>query len=75
MSLINIQVNNLLEELIESLVAMGNDKSTLIREVVVDVVDYLHGHVRLPRTYENRIVQRKFVSTSAKKLKRSTIIF
>ena len=39
-------MDDFLEELIESLVAMGNNQSTLVREVVVNVVDDLYSHVR-----------------------------
>ena len=45
MSLIYIEVDDLLEELIESLVAMGYNKGPLLGEIVVDVVNYLNCNI------------------------------
>ena len=47
MSLVNVQVYYLLEELVECLVTVGDYEGPLVWEVVVDVVYYLHCNVSL----------------------------
>lgn len=50
MSLINVQLYDLLKQLIECLVAVRDNQCALLGPVVVDVVDDLHGHIRLARS-------------------------
>ena len=50
MSLINVQIDDFLEELIQSLVTVRHYKSSLVWEVVVNVVYHLYRHVSLPCT-------------------------
>eukprot|EP00116_Pleurobrachia_bachei_P015890 sb/3476152/ len=42
---INIQIHDLLEELIESLVAVCNYEGALIGKVMVEIVDDLYSHI------------------------------
>ena len=50
MSLVNVQIDDFLEELIQSLVTVRHYQSSLVGEVVVNVVYHLYRHVSLPCT-------------------------
>mmetsp|Transcript_8034 Transcript_8034/g.21823 ORF Transcript_8034/g.21823 Transcript_8034/m.21823 type:complete len:373 (-) Transcript_8034:87-1205(-) len=47
---VNVLARQFLENIVQSLVGMGDDQCTLARIVVVQRVQYLHGRVRLPRS-------------------------
>ena len=49
MSFVDVELHDLLEQLVERLVRVRHDDRALIGPVVIDVVDDLHGHVRLAR--------------------------
>ena len=51
MPLVHVQSHDLLEELVQSLVGVGDDEGPLLGEAVVDVGDDLHGHVGLARAW------------------------
>ena len=50
MLLVDVQLHDLLEQLIQRLVRVRDDQRSLLRKVVVDVGDDLHGHVGLTGT-------------------------
>jgi hypothetical protein len=51
MSLVYVESNYLLEELVEGLVRVRNEKRSLLREVVIDVIDDLGRNVSFAGTW------------------------
>jgi hypothetical protein len=50
MSFVNVQSHDFLKQLVQRLIGVGDNQSTLRREVVVDVGYDLHGHISFTRT-------------------------
>jgi len=50
MPFINVQCHNLLKKLIQRLIRVCHNQSTLIGLIVVDVRNYLHGNICFART-------------------------
>jgi hypothetical protein len=50
MSLVYVKSNDLLEELIEGLIRVCNEKRSLLREVVIDVIDDLSCNISFTGT-------------------------
>jgi len=48
---INVEVDDLLKDLVQGLVRMGNEESVLVRKIVVEVRDDLHCHVSLASSW------------------------
>ena len=50
------QSHDLFEQLIESLIGVGDDEGSLFRKVVVQVRDDLNGHVSFAGSLKNKII-------------------